>query len=127
MLARKVGPALAAGCTAIVKPSPETPLSALALAYLAELAGLPSGCLQVIPTSKLDTPAVGALLCSHPKVAKISFTGSTATGKLLLRQAASADGTLKRCSMELGGNAPFVLCEDGNVVKSIEGVIVRAV
>ena len=106
MIARKLAPALAAGCTAVIKPSPETPLSALAMAYLAEQAGFPAGTIHVLPCSKSGSPAVGEVLSTDERVRKISVTGSTPVGKLIARNAAS---TLKRLSLELGGNAPFIV------------------
>lgn len=108
MITRKAGAALAAGCTVVIKPAPDTPLSALALCELAEKAGVPKGVFNVLPTSLKNTPAVGKLLCSSPLVAKVSFTGSTAVGKLLLRQSADS---VKKISLELGGNAPFIVFE----------------
>ncbi|KAI4797436.1 hypothetical protein KUCAC02_025086 [Chaenocephalus aceratus] len=104
MITRKVGAALAAGCTVVVKPAEDTPLSALALAELAEQAGVPAGVFNVVPCSREKTPSVGQVLCTDPLVAKISFTGSTATGKILLKMAAD---TVKKASMELGGPRPL--------------------
>jgi succinate-semialdehyde dehydrogenase/glutarate-semialdehyde dehydrogenase len=119
MITRKAAPALAAGCTFIVKPAEDTPLSALALAELAERAGIPAGVFNVIPTS---TPAaVGTVLTTHPDVAKFSFTGSTAVGKKLLAQTAS---TVKKVSMELGGNAPFIVFDDADVDAAVDGAMV---
>lgn len=118
MITRKVAPALAAGCTVVVRPSEETPLTALAMAKLAEEAGFPAGVFNVVVGKN---PAhVGKLLCESPKVSKISFTGSTAVGKLLMSQSAS---TLKKLSLELGGNAPFIVFEDADVDKAIQGAI----
>ncbi|TRY86363.1 hypothetical protein DNTS_012141 [Danionella cerebrum] len=110
-----VGAALAAGCTVVVKPAEDTPLSALALAELSVQAGIPPGVFNVVPCSREKTPAVGELLCTDPLVAKISFTGSTATGKILLRHAA---GTVKKVSMELGGHAPFIVFDTADVDKA---------
>ena len=119
MITRKVGPALAAGCSMVVKPAEATPLSALALEALAREAGIPEDLFRVVPS---DKPAeVGALFCSHPVVRKISFTGSTAVGKLLLAQAA---GTVKRVSMELGGNAPFIVFDDADLDAAIDGLMI---
>ncbi len=118
MITRKVAPALAAGCTVVIKPSELTPLSALALAELAHQAGIPSGVLNVIPTTQASQ--VGIELCNNPMVKKISFTGSTKVGKLLLRQ--SAD-TVKKVTLELGGNAPFIVFEDADIDKAVEGLI----
>ena len=117
MITRKVAPALAAGCTAIVKPAPETPLTALALAVLAERAGVPKGVLNVLTG---DAPTIGKVLCEHPDVRFISFTGSTEVGKILMRQSAS---TVKRVGMELGGNAPFIVFDDADVDAAVEGAI----
>ncbi|WP_404402223.1 NAD-dependent succinate-semialdehyde dehydrogenase [Pelagibacterium halotolerans] len=118
MLARKLAPALAVGCTVVSKPAAETPLSALAIARLMEWAGFPPGVFNVVPGT--DAPAIGQELCANPKVAKISFTGSTEVGKILIRQ--SADG-VKRMSMELGGNAPFIVFEDADLDAAVEGAM----
>ena len=106
MITRKVAPALAVGCTAVVKPAPETPLTALALAELAVRAGLPAGVLNMLTG---DAPAIGKAMCEHPAVRFVGFTGSTEVGKLLMRQAA---GTVKKVGLELGGNAPFIVFDD---------------
>jgi succinate-semialdehyde dehydrogenase / glutarate-semialdehyde dehydrogenase len=118
MIARKMAPALAAGCTLVCKPAAETPLSALALARLVEWAGFPKGVFNVVPGT--DAAAIGEELCANPKVAKISFTGSTAVGKTLMRQC--ADG-VKRMSMELGGNAPFIVFDDADLDAAVDGAI----
>lgn len=118
MITRKAAAALAAGCTMIVKPSELTPLSALAMAYLAEEAGIPPGVFSVLPTT--DAPRIGQIITSHPLVKKISFTGSTAVGKLLLQQSAA---TVKKVSMELGGNAPFIVFNDANIDDAVQGAI----
>lgn len=120
MITRKVGAALAAGCTVVVKPAEDTPLSALALAELAEQAGIPPGVVNVVPCSREKTPAVGQVLCTDPLVAKISFTGSTATGKVLLKMAAD---TVKRVSMELGGHAPFIVFDSADVDRAVGGAM----
>ncbi|XP_053102878.1 succinate-semialdehyde dehydrogenase, mitochondrial isoform X2 [Hemicordylus capensis] len=120
MITRKVGAALAAGCTVVVKPAEDTPLSALALAELADQAGIPAGVCNVVPCSRQQAVAVGEVLCTDPLVAKISFTGSTATGKILLRHAAS---TVKRVSMELGGHAPFIVFDSADVDKAVVGAL----
>lgn len=120
MITRKVGAALAAGCTVVVKPAEDTPLSALALAELADQAGIPGGVYNVVPCSRPKTPAVGEVLCTDPLVAKISFTGSTATGKVLLKYAAD---TVKRVSMELGGHAPFIVFDSANLDQAVAGAI----
>lgn len=118
MIARKIAPAIAAGCTVIIKPAEDTPLSALALAVLAEEAGFPNGVINVI-TSK-NPQEVGELLCESNLVKKISFTGSTKVGKWLMEKSAS---TLKKLSLELGGNAPFIVFEDANLAKAVEGAV----
>ncbi|XP_019719219.1 succinate-semialdehyde dehydrogenase, mitochondrial isoform X2 [Hippocampus comes] len=120
MITRKVGAALATGCTVVVKPAEDTPLSALALAELSSQAGLPAGVFNVVPCSREQTPSVGRVLCTDPLVAKISFTGSTATGKVLLKMAAD---TVKRASMELGGHAPFIVFDSADVDKAVQGVM----
>lgn len=118
MITRKVAPALAAGCTVVLKPSEETPFSALALAYLAGEAGFPPGVFNVITTKR---PAeVGEVLTTSPIVKKLSFTGSTAVGKLLMKQCAD---TVKKLSLELGGNAPFIVFDDADVNAAIKGAI----
>src|SRR4029079_13779329 len=118
MITRKVGPALAAGCTAVVKPASQTPFSALALAALAEEAGIPAGVLNVVTGSAAE---IGGELTSNPIVRKISFTGSTEVGKLLMAQCA---GTMKKVSFELGGNAPFIVFDDADLDAAVEGAIV---
>ncbi|KAJ8402787.1 hypothetical protein AAFF_G00364590 [Aldrovandia affinis] len=120
MITRKVGAALAAGCTVVVKPAEDTPLSALALAELAAQAGIPGGVFNVVPCSREHTPAVGEVLCTDPLVGKVSFTGSTATGKILLKHAA---GTVKRVSMELGGNAPFIVFDSADIDMAVAGAM----
>ncbi|XP_061552780.1 succinate-semialdehyde dehydrogenase, mitochondrial isoform X2 [Phycodurus eques] len=120
MITRKVGAALAAGCTAVVKPAEDTPLSALALAELSSRAGVPAGVFNVVPSSRERTPSVGRVLCTDPLVAKISFTGSTATGKVLLKMAAD---TVKKVSMELGGHAPFIVFDSADVDKAVQGAM----
>jgi succinate-semialdehyde dehydrogenase/glutarate-semialdehyde dehydrogenase len=117
MITRKAGAALAAGCTIVIKPAPETPFSALALAELAHRAGIPAGVLNVITG---DAIAIGGELTSSAEVRKLSFTGSTEVGRILLRQ--SAD-TVKKVSLELGGNAPFVVFEDADLDKAVDGVM----
>uniref|UniRef100_UPI00358EA929 succinate-semialdehyde dehydrogenase, mitochondrial-like n=1 Tax=Myxine glutinosa TaxID=7769 RepID=UPI00358EA929 len=120
MITRKAGAALAAGCTVVIKPAEDTPFTALALARLAEAAGLPSGVMSVLPCSRSNAPSMGVLLCRHPLVRKISFTGSTATGKELLRLAAQG---VKRVSMELGGLAPFIVFDSADVGAAVKGAI----
>ena len=118
MITRKVGPALAAGCTVVAKPASQTPFSALALAYLGERAGIPAGVFNVVTGSATE---VGGELTSNPLVRKLSFTGSTAVGKLLMAQCA---GTMKKVSFELGGNAPFIVFDDADLDAAVEGAIV---
>jgi succinate-semialdehyde dehydrogenase/glutarate-semialdehyde dehydrogenase len=118
MIARKVAPALAVGCSIVVKPAAETPLSALAMAELADRAGVPAGLLNVVPGA--DAPAIGGEMTSNPIVKKITFTGSTPVGKLLMKQ--SAD-TVKRTSMELGGNAPVIVLDDADLDAAVAGAI----
>lgn len=120
MITRKVGPALAAGCTAVVKPSELTPLTAMALQRLADRAGIPPYVLQLVTADRPSTPEVGTELCTNKLVKKVSFTGSTAVGKLLMKQ--SSD-TIKRLSLELGGNAPFVVFEDADLDQAIAGAM----
>ncbi|NWD69523.1 NAD-dependent succinate-semialdehyde dehydrogenase [Pseudomonas gingeri] len=117
MVTRKVGPALAAGCTMILKPSEETPLSAFALAVLAEQAGIPAGVFNIVSG---DAVAIGGALQASSVVRKLSFTGSTRTGKLLMRQAAD---TLKKVSLELGGNAPFIVFDDADLDAAVKGAM----
>jgi len=118
MITRKAAPALAAGCTFVVKPSRYTPFSALAMAELAHRAGIPPGVFNVITGH--NTSAIGAELTTNPKVRKVTFTGSTAVGKKLMAQAA---GTLKKLSLELGGNAPFIVFEDADLDAAVIGCI----
>ncbi len=117
MLTRKAGAALAAGCTVVAKPASQTPFTALALAELAQRAGLPPGVLNVVTG---DAASIGLALTSHPAVRKVSFTGSTAVGKQLLAQGA---GTLKRVSLELGGNAPFIVFDDADLDAAVAGAL----
>ena len=119
MITRKVAPALAVGCTVVVKPAESTPLSALALAELSRRAGIPKGVFNVIIGS--DPVPIGRELTSNPIVKKLSFTGSTATGKILARQCVD---TVKKVSLELGGNAPFIIFEDADLKAAVQGVIV---
>lgn len=117
MITRKLGPALAAGCTVVLKPAEATPLSALALAVLAERAGIPAGVINIVTG---DPAAIGATLTASPTVRKISFTGSTRVGRLLMAQ--SAD-TVKRLSLELGGNAPFIVFDDADLGPAVAGAM----
>ncbi|AYM92659.1 NAD-dependent succinate-semialdehyde dehydrogenase [Serratia sp. 3ACOL1] len=117
MLTRKLGPALAAGCTAVIKPANETPLSAFALIVMAEQAGVPAGVINAVTG---DTAAIGETLMTSPLVRKVSFTGSTPVGKLLMRQAAD---TVKKLSLELGGNAPFIVFDDADLDAAVAGAM----
>ncbi|MDO8347975.1 MAG: NAD-dependent succinate-semialdehyde dehydrogenase [Rugosibacter sp.] len=117
MIARKVGPALAAGCAMVLKPALQTPLSALALAVLGEEAGLPAGLFSVLTG---DGPTIGGEFTANPIVAKLSFTGSTAVGRLLMRQCAE---TIKKLSLELGGNAPFIVFDDADLDSAVAGAL----
>lgn len=118
MITRKIAPALAAGCTVVVKPAEDTPYSALALAKLAELAGFPKGVINIITTS--NPVEIGNELCANSLVRKLSFTGSTPVGKLLMKQCAD---TVKKISLELGGNAPFIVLDDANIDNAVDGAI----
>ena len=118
MLLRKAAAALAAGCTMVAKPAQETPLSALAAAFLGAKAGIPAGVLNVVPSSRASL--LGKRMCDSPLVQKITFTGSTRVGKILLAQAAS---TVKKTSMELGGNAPFIVFEDADIEAAVKGAM----
>nr|WP_252734142.1 NAD-dependent succinate-semialdehyde dehydrogenase [Paracoccus marinaquae] len=118
MIARKAGPALAVGCGFVARPAAETPLSALAMAVLGERAGLPKGILSVVTSSR--SSEVGKEFCENPLIRKLTFTGSTEVGRILLRQA--ADQVLK-CSMELGGNAPFIVFDDADLDAAVEGAM----
>ena len=118
MIARKLGPALAAGCTIVIKPATQTPYSGLAWGALAEMAGIPNGVVNVVTGS---ATAIAGEMTEHPLVRKITFTGSTPVGKKLVEQCAR---TLKRVSMELGGNAPFIVFDDADVDRAIEGAMI---
>ncbi|OMG52996.1 succinate-semialdehyde dehydrogenase (NADP(+)) [Azonexus hydrophilus] len=117
MITRKVAPALAAGCTVVVKPAESTPLTALALAVLAEKAGFPAGVFNVVTGNPAE---IGGELCASPIVRKLSFTGSTAVGRLLMAQCAP---TIKKLSLELGGNAPFIVFDDADIDAAVDGAI----
>jgi succinate-semialdehyde dehydrogenase/glutarate-semialdehyde dehydrogenase len=117
MITRKAGPALAAGCTVVIKPAGQTPFSALAMAELGSRAGIPQGVLNIITG---DSKAIGAELCANPKVRKLSFTGSTETGRILMKQCAD---TIKKLSLELGGNAPFIVFDDADLDAAVEGAL----
>ncbi|HMI87093.1 MAG TPA: NAD-dependent succinate-semialdehyde dehydrogenase [Polyangiaceae bacterium] len=118
MITRKVAPALAAGCTVVLKPAEQTPLSALAIAELGERAGLPRGVLNILTG---DAPTIGGELTANPNVRKLSFTGSTEVGKLLMKQCSS---TVKKISLELGGNAPFIVFDDADLDAAADGAII---
>ena len=118
MITRKLGPALAAGCTIVIKPASATPYSALAIARLCEMAGIPAGVVNVVTGS---AGQIGSALTSSPKVAKLTFTGSTEIGRDLLRECAD---TIKKCSMELGGNAPFLVFDDADVDAAVDGAVI---
>lgn len=118
MIARKIAPALAVGCTVVAKPAEQTPLSATALVVLAERSGIPAGVLNIIVGT--DGPAIGKELCSNEKVRKISFTGSTEVGRILMRRSAEQ---IKKLSLELGGNAPFIVFDDADVDAAVDGAI----
>ena len=118
MITRKVGPALAAGCPVVVKPASSTPFSALALAELADRAGLPAGVMNVVPSARAS--AIGAELTSNPTIRKVSFTGSTEIGKLLMQQCAQG---VKKVSLELGGNAPFIVFDDADIDAAVAGAM----
>lgn len=121
MITRKAAPALAAGCTMVLKPAPQTPLSALALAQLAEQAGIPAGVFNVVTADTDDARLVGDVLTASPIVRKLSFTGSTAVGIHLMQASAP---TLKKLSLELGGNAPFIVFDDADLDAAVEGAII---
>ncbi len=118
MITRKISPALAAGCTAVVKPAPDTPLTALALGELAQRAGFPKGVVNIVTG---DAQTIGGVLTGHPAVRAISFTGSTPVGKLLMRQASE---TVKKVGLELGGNAPFIVFDDADIEAAVDGAMI---
>jgi succinate-semialdehyde dehydrogenase/glutarate-semialdehyde dehydrogenase len=117
MLARKIGPALASGCTVVVKPATQTPYSGLVWGVLCEEAGIPAGVVNILTGSASE---IGGELTRNPQIAKLTFTGSTAVGKLLMKQTA---GTVKKVSMELGGNAPFIVFDDADLDRAVAGAI----
>jgi succinate-semialdehyde dehydrogenase/glutarate-semialdehyde dehydrogenase len=119
MILRKAGAALAAGCTMVVKPSPETPITVLALAYLADKAGFPKGALNVLTTDLEKTPELSEALCRHPLVHKVTFTGSTRVGKLVAKICAD---NLKKVTLELGGNCPVLIFNDANIEQALAQV-----
>ena len=120
MITRKVAPAIAAGCTIVIKPAEQTPLTALALAELAHRAGFPAGVLNVLPSDGARSIEVGRALCASPVVRHLSFTGSTQVGRILMAQCAP---TIKKLSLELGGNAPFIVFDDADVDAAVDGAI----
>jgi len=120
MITRKVAPAIAVGCTVVLKPAPDTPLTALALMQLAAEAGLPAGVMNMVTSDTEGAAAIGKEMTSNPLVRGIGFTGSTRVGKLLMEQSA---GTLKKVSLELGGNAPFIVFDDADLDRAVEGAI----
>ncbi len=121
MITRKVAPALAAGCPVIIKPAEQTPLSALAVAELAQRAGMPAGVLNLLPADSDNSIAIGAVLCSSDVVRHLSFTGSTEVGRILAKQCAPS---IKKLSLELGGNAPFIVFDDADIDSAVEGAMV---
>ncbi|KAM0438626.1 hypothetical protein ACHAPT_001379 [Fusarium lateritium] len=121
MIIRKVAAALAAGCTMVVKPSPESPFSVMALADLAHRAGLPAGVLNVISTDNTNTPSVSERLCKHPLVRKVTFTGSTNVGSIVAKHCAES---LKKVTMELGGNCPFLIFDDGDLDQAVAALMI---
>lgn len=120
MIARKAGASLAAGCTCVIKPAEDTPLTALAMADLAEKAGIPPGVINVVTGDRSGASAIGKLMCKSPLIAGVSFTGSTAVGKILYEQCASG---VKRIALELGGNAPFIVFSGADLSKAIQGAM----
>jgi succinate-semialdehyde dehydrogenase/glutarate-semialdehyde dehydrogenase len=118
MITRKIGPALAAGCTVVAKAPGETPFTSLALAELAHRAGIPKGVVNIV-TAMANTPQVGEILTTSPTIKKVSFTGSTGVGKLLMKQSS----TLKKLSFELGGNSPFIVFDDADLDLAVAGAI----
>ena len=121
MITRKVAPALAAGCPVIIKPAEQTPLSALAVAELAQRAGMPAGVLNVLSADANNSIAIGHVLCASDVVRHLSFTGSTEVGRILMKQCAP---TIKRLSLELGGNAPFIVFDDADIDSAVEGAMI---
>ena len=121
MITRKVAPALAAGCTVVIKPAEQTPLSALAVAELAQRAGLPPGVLNIVTADSERSIAIGRVLCASDTVRHLSFTGSTEVGRILAAQCAP---TIKKLSLELGGNAPFIVFDDADVDSAVEGAMI---
>ena len=121
MITRKVAPALAAGCPVVIKPAEQTPLSALACAELAQRAGLPAGVLNIVTGDADSSIEIGGVLCASDTVRHLSFTGSTEVGRILMKQCAP---TIKKMSLELGGNAPFIVCDDADIDSAVEGAMI---
>ena len=120
MVARKVAPAIAAGCTAVLKPSEETPLTALAMCKIFQEAGVPPGVVNCVTADRTNTSMVGTTMAQSPQLRKLSFTGSTMVGKLLMEQSAA---TVKKLSLELGGNAPFIVFEDADIQVAVKALM----
>jgi succinate-semialdehyde dehydrogenase/glutarate-semialdehyde dehydrogenase len=120
MITRKVAPAIAAGCTIVIKPAEQTPLSALALAELAHRAGMPPGVINIVTADAANSVEVGRVLCDSPVVRHLSFTGSTPVGRILMQQCAP---TVKKLALELGGHAPFIVFEDADLDAAVEGAL----
>ena len=121
MITRKIAPAMAAGCTIVIKPAEQTPLSALALAELAHRAGIPAGVINILTADSEQSIAIGKVLCASPAVRHISFTGSTPVGRILMAQSAP---TIKKLALELGGHAPFIVFDDADIDAAIEGALI---
>ncbi len=121
MITRKIAPAMAAGCTIVIKPAEQTPLSALALAELAHRAGIPAGVINILTADSEQSIAIGKVLCSSPIVRHLSFTGSTPVGRILMAQSAP---TIKKLALELGGHAPFIVFDDADIDAAIEGALI---
>ncbi len=121
MITRKIAPAMAAGCTIVIKPAEQTPLSALALAELAHRAGIPAGVINILTADSEQSIAIGKVLCSSPVVRHLSFTGSTPVGRILMAQSAP---TIKKLALELGGHAPFIVFDDADIDAAIEGALI---
>src|SRR5918995_5169984 len=121
MIPRRAAPAIAAGCTMVLKPAEQTPLSALAIAKLGEEAGLPTGVLSLVTGDAEDAPVIGGEMTSNPIVRKLGFTGSTEVGKLLMEQCARQ---VKKVSLELGGNAPFIVFDDADLEEAVAGAVI---
>ncbi|NBS10666.1 MAG: aldehyde dehydrogenase family protein, partial [Burkholderiaceae bacterium] len=121
MITRKIAPAMAAGCTIVIKPAEQTPLSALAIAYLAQQAGVPDGVINIVTADSEQSIAVGKVLCESPTVRHLSFTGSTEVGRILMAQSAP---TIKKLALELGGHAPFIVFDDADIDAAVAGAMV---